>query len=230
MKRFIKVLTAAAVLVAAAQGVWAGGYSGDLQLTGGVRLEKLKVDCPVIHGADSDAEASSCAFALGVNSYNLFGLNDMVSLGFMISMDAYIGACTKGEISGQDAEDNGVAMGIEFLVGPAVGFDLGEYFKLQVSPGFAFGGDKMIVQNVNNAKITANSGMLGFGIDAQMKFFPNKRHSPLVGLRYVHYMPSTKVEFEGNDFDWMPSEEMEADDEKANIFDFYIGFSKNFGK
>lgn len=59
MKRFIKVLTAAAVLVAAAQGVWAGGYKGDLQLTGGFRGMKMKGDV-----GDVDGKAGSGAFLM----------------------------------------------------------------------------------------------------------------------------------------------------------------------
>lgn len=234
MKKVSKVLLAAAVLAAASQGVWAGGYEGDLQFTGGIRGMGVEgsVDLPANAGS-FDVEAGQCAFVLDINSYNLFALNDTVGVGFMVSIGGYLGGVTSVDDPIGDSEA-GMAGGVEGLIGPAVGFNLGEAARVQLAPGFAFGGDIMNLDDTDSShdetgSFTTMSGMVGFGIDAQVKFMPNNKVSPVVGLRYVHYFGGSTLTWdnEANDIDGL---DLDVDDLKCNAFSINAGIAINFGK
>lgn len=201
-----RIAAAAAVLLAVCTSANAISYNGDVQLMAGLRFARMK--------AKHSTKVGSAAFDIGVNSYNLFELNDLIALGFVGGLDVYIGGCGKAKFDGYKTSDRGVAMGIELMMGPAISFSFIDAFKLQGSLGLAFGGDKTDAGNDIDVKM----GNIGIVLDTQMKFMPNGKFSPLVGLRLARY----KTNLGGDIEDWL-------DDGHCNEALFYGGIAFNFG-
>lgn len=178
MKKIITFILAASVLSSFA---FAKNYKGDLQLNFGGSAEQMKAEKDSV-----DYKAESGMFEFDVQTWHLFGINDWFSVGFMGGINTGLGSTTKLEYGIYDAKDLSVAAHMDFLVGPAVGFTLGDVVRFNVTTGIDFGFFNMYSrenpEDSSNLIVTYCSPV-GFGFQGQAKFLPNAKVSPVVSFR-----------------------------------------------
>lgn len=179
MKKIITFILAASLLSSFA---FAKNYKGDLQLNFGGSAEQMKAEKDSV-----DYKAESGMFEFDVQTWHLFGINDWFSVGFMGGINTGLGSTTKLEQSGFDCPtDLSVAAHMDFLVGPAVGFTLGDVVRFNVTTGLNLGFFNMYScenqEDSSNLMVTYCSPV-GFGFQGQAKFLPNAKVSPVVSFR-----------------------------------------------
>ena len=168
-----------------------------------------------------------------VNTYDCFLLNNHLgiygSIGIIPSgqVDFKISSANKKE------EDAWIGIGLEFMVGPAFGVDLGDSgirFQCGVPFHAEFGAyfNDSKTGNVTT-KRTRSYSAFGLGLTPQFRFMANRRCSLVLGADFVFdFAMSFKLKFENDDgsvtFDYEPK----------NAFRFktvpYLGLGINFGK
>ena len=95
-----KILSIAAVICGIAGTTFAKGYHGDVQVHAGFSSFGLEASMKTIYdgyAADQLMTANTANFAVDIQSWNLFDLNDTVSLGFIVGVDGNFGKPTKLE-------------------------------------------------------------------------------------------------------------------------------------
>lgn len=115
-----------------------------------VRVKKWSNDLQFRLGYSNYIEYGA-AFCIGASNYNLYNINNTFSVGFMESFGL---------------------LDLSLIIGPAIGINLKDIVKFQISPGLA---------------ISAAEGILCFSLDTVAKFLPTKFVSPVAGFRYKVY-------------------------------------------
>lgn len=166
MKRFVTLMF---MLLFAAGIVFAkDDYHGDIQIHFGVGFDSM----------ETDAEKSyATLYDIDLDTWNLFDLNNMISVGFLAGFNGGLGETTKVVQKSDGSESKSdvvIAMHCNFLIGPAVGIDIFDIIRFNVGAGLAY----EFALNENGL------AGLGFGTDIQAKFIPNRKVSPVLGYRF----------------------------------------------
>jgi len=168
--------------------------------------------------------------SLKVNTYDCFLLNDL--LGIYASIGINPEAMVDFGVSGDRDSSAWVGVGIEFMVGPAIGLDLGDSgicFQTGVPFHAEFGAffDEEKKLDVTTKK-TREYSSFGVGLTPQFRFFANRRCSLVVGADFIFDFVmklKQKTEVNGNTTTF--------NIEPKNVFRFralpYIGLGINFG-
>ncbi len=183
MKKLISIIIAATLLSSFA---FAKKYKGDIQLNMGISTEEMKVK------DDVDMTAKSGMFEFDIQTWHLFGINDWFSVGFMAGLNTGTGLTTelKEDTLGKvDNDDLTVAAHVNFLLGPAVGFDVGKVVRFNVTTGLDLG----IINMYSRQQVGDSSEVLapycssaGIVFQTQAKFLPKSRVSPIVSYRVTN--------------------------------------------
>lgn len=224
MKKIISLIIAASLFSGFA---FAKAYKGDLQLNFGGSGDYIELKDTF------DEKIESGMFEFDIQTWHLFGINDVFSIGFMAGINSGIGATTKMETEGVDIEDynpnleHALALHYNFLVGPAVGFDLGKVVRFNLAAGFDWG------LNFASTKYKDDESKLqvsyfvpaGIGTEVQAKFLPKARVSPVVTYRLT-------ADFTDRAY-YYDSKEKEHDDHKMDSISilnnaFTVGISFNW--
>lgn len=148
---------------------------------------------------------SGGGFYIGASNCNLYNVNGTFSVGFAESLDGSIGDYTSFALT----------------VGPAVGINVKDIVKFQISPGLATG--VWILWGDDNHEAIYNS-LVWFSLDCTAKFLPTKFVSPIVGLRYKAGPARSRVEYLS--YNYTEEEYFST----LNAVDITAGVSLNFGK
>lgn len=179
MKKIITLILAVSLLSSFA---FAKNYKGDLQLNFGGSAEQMNGEKDKV-----DFKGESGMFEFDVQTWHLFGINDWFSVGFMGGINMGLGSTTKLEVFGIDGTgDLSVAAHMDFLLGPAVGFTIGDVVRFNVTTGLDLGFFNMYSREDptdSSNLITAYCSPVGFGFQGQAKFLPNAKVSPVVSYR-----------------------------------------------
>lgn len=182
-----------------------------------------------------DNKITSNAFDIALENYNLFNVGgDFFSVGFMENATFAIGGMDKMTTFGttvnvKDLFDKAIIMGIDFIIGPAIGLNIANIVKLQVMAGLAleYTQSKMS-QTVLDQEVSQSTYAFGVGFAAgiQAKFFPKSFISPAIGFRYVYSSASKYRQVLASPLGNVDS----TVDEKMNNSSFVVnlGLSLNF--
>lgn len=235
-----KILSIAAVICVIAGTAFAKGYHGDVQVHAGFSSFGLEASMKTPY-YDGTAEMlntfNTANFAVDIQSWNLFDLNDTVSLGFMVGVDGNFGKLTKNtgtvKYNGStktnetptDYLKNNYSVGLIF--GPAVSFNIKEIVRLQGSAGmYVLITDSMTCGSSDYTSDIITSG-IGAAADIQAKILPQKKISPIVGYRFsCAFTDKIKLNQKRNG----SSNEQEMKVDKCAGFGntFYVGASINW--
>lgn len=210
-----KLITGIAIFLATAligTAAFAIEYDGDVQVNLGLRDTSLKAD-------DIDDKSGSLP-TIGIENYNLFKLNDIFSAGFMESISFGTPLFIDDDTS------------IKFLVGPAASAKLGSIVKFQAGAGLAIAkvkaiGDEKHEGQFRDIYLEYSFTGIGFGLDLQAKFLPEKTISPIVGFRYT-YVTSGNFDVKADNDDDGYSWHIDDETINANFINVYLGASYNF--
>lgn len=225
MKKIIFLIIAASLFSGFA---FAKTYKGDIQLNFGGSGDIINVN------KDSfDAKIQSGMFEFDIQTWHLFGINDVFSVGFMAGINSGIGATTKWELEDTDIEDLmpdqelALALHYNFLVGPAVGFDLGKVVRVNLTAGFDWGFNFVSTKYKDDESELKVSYFVpaGIGTEVQAKFLPKARVSPVVTYRLTADFTDRAYTYD--------SKENERDDTKMDSISilnnaFTVGISFNW--
>lgn len=220
MKKLAVILAA---LLACTAAFAKPAYNGDLQVHTGVAFDQFEFS---MIGNSSKMEA--ILFNIDAQSWNLFELNDLISVGFMVGTDFGWGGVSKLITPAYTTTNSDYlkdAFHWNIIAAPAVAFSF-KPVKIQCSLGFDLGIAPGTGIELAGEKFFY-SFPVTFGVvtEVQAKFFPDKKFSPLVGFRWSctgsgrvkAYDRTTKVSTEQNtDKGFLTSEV------------FYIGASFNW--
>lgn len=224
MKKIISLIIAASLFSGFA---FAKTYKGDLQLNFGGSGDIINVK------DDVDLKSESGMFEFDIQTWHLFGINDVFSVGFMAGINSGIGATTKWELEDTDIEDLmpdqelALALHYNFLVGPAVGFDLGKVVRFNLTAGFDWGFNFVSTKYKDDESELKVSYFVpaGIGTEVQAKFLPKARVSPVVTYRLTADFTDRAYTYD--------SKENERDDTKMDSISilnnaFTVGISFNW--
>lgn len=192
-KAFLKWLMAAGLLLSSVLCF----AKSDLQFQLGQRLNNVSWTVEGHKGwyystPDKDYDECAKCFNFGLCNYNLFSPASApaISFGFMEAISLY-----GGEYS---------SFGFDFLIGPALGIQAQNAFKIQCAFGLSVGTVKAKLPSGFTADDDSDSsGAVGCGVDFQIKFAPALRASPLVGIRYEYNsLDLFDVDIDNNAFCW----------------------------
>lgn len=164
-------------------------YSGDFQLLLGGRFATC-------------GEGDDIGFLLGARNFNLFNINDTVSIGFFEDLSGSLG-------------DN---VGINFAIGPALGINIKDVVKFVFAPGLSMGFD---------IGHDYDTDIIGFALNVTAKFLPAKVVSPFVSFQY-----DLKGGYYYADYDDYYGYSYYSEDEYPlfQAFNIAAGISFNFGR
>ena len=236
-----KILSIAAVICVIAGTAFAKGYHGDVQVHAGFSSFGLELSrkYPYSYGPyEQLITVNTANFAVDIQSWNLFDLNDTVSLGFMVGVDGNFGKPTK--ITDQ-SKDNGSTYTYELptdqmknnysvglMFGPAVGFNIKNIVRLQGSAGmYVLITDSMTWDNPYSTINFITSG-IGAAADIQAKILPQKKISPIVGYIFSCAFADKIKVIEKNNGSICEEYEMEVDKCAEIENTFYVGASVNW--
>lgn len=225
MKKIISAFIAASLFSGFA---FAKTYKGDIQLNFGGSGDIINVN------EDShDSKIQSGMFEFDIQTWHLFGINDVFSVGFMAGINSGIGATTKWQVEDQDLEavlpdqELALALHYNFLVGPAVGFDLGKVVRFNLAAGFDWGLSFVSTKYKDDESELNVSYFVpaGIGTEVQAKFLPKARVSPVVTYRLTADFTDSAYTYD--------SKEKEHDDHKMDSISilnnaFTVGISFNW--
>lgn len=225
MKKIISLIIAASLFSGFA---FAKTYKGDIQLNFGGSGDVIKMN------KDSyDFKSESGMFEFDIQTWHLFGINDVFSVGFMAGSNFGIGATTKmkydidGGTIDCDKDDLALALNYNFLLGPAVGFDLGKVVRFNLAAGFDWGFNFVSKKNAeDDSELNViYFGPAGIGTEVQAKFLPKAKVSPVVTYRLTADFTDRAYTYD--------SKENEHDDTKVDSISilnnaFTVGISFNW--
>lgn len=130
-----------------------------------------------------------------ISSYNFFLLNDMLGAfaSANLSFGMQFGDKFVSDAGGTfDGDTFDAFLGIEFMVGPALGIDLNERLRLQTGLGFHYLFENGLVEAVSNEIATAGEVVpsfslhaFGIGLTPQLRFTPSKKASFILGCDFT---------------------------------------------
>ncbi len=217
MKKLISIIIAATLFSSFA---FAKKYKGDLQLNMGISTEEMNVKDNV------DMTAKSGMFEFDIQTWHLFGINDWFSVGFMAGLNTGTGLTI--EMDNVDSDDLQVAAHINFLLGPAAGFDVGKIVRFDVTAGIDFG----LLSMYSYQHPTASSKVLapycspvGIGFQGQAKFLPKAKVSPVVSYRVTSDFANTLYVYDQDE-----NEHHDTSVDSINVINsaFTVGISFNW--
>lgn len=202
-------------------------YMGDVQLHLGVGIDATNIKQSE-GGMDIEVKESSAAFDIDAASWNLFGLNDMLGVGFMVGLGGGFGAATNQKVTasfgGHEETEEGDpemnAFSFRGLVGPAVGINVGDIVRVNVALGLSFGVISFVDKDDD---YSTTMGGVGFGAEAQAKLFPTKRFSPVAGYRFSFIGSDKYTVKDGSD-----EEDIDVDSAMHFNNEIYVGAAFNF--
>lgn len=164
-------------------------YSGDVQILLGGRFATC-------------GDGGDIGFLLGARNFNLFNINDTVSIGFFEDLSGSLG-------------DN---VGINFAIGPALGINIKDVVKFVFAPGLSMGFD---------IDHDYDTDIIGFALNVTAKFLPAKVVSPFVSFQY-----DLKGGYYYADYDDYYGYSYYSEDEYPlfQAFNIAAGISFNFGR
>ena len=224
MKKLAIIL---AGLLACASAFAKPAYNGDLQVHVGVGFDSFAFSYtdevfPITGGAEA------ILFNLDAQSWNLFELNDLISVGFMVGTDFGWGGATRVTGLGYSSTNSSNckdAFHWNIIAAPAIAFSF-KPVKIQCSLGFAvgllpgFGTEFQGFKSYTSFPVT-----FGVVTEVQAKFFPDKKFSPLVGYR-IQWTGASRVSLYDRD-----SKEQESYSTNNGYFSsgvLYLGASLNW--
>ncbi len=166
MKTIKKIVIALAIAVVVSGAAFAQEkrYSGDIQFQLGGQFNSALVYGTVTSG-ESTQTINANSFLYGgqfaISNWNLWHINDFFALGFYDK----IGLSLWADL------DSSSTTGAFFdvAIGPAMKFNVNNVVAFQTGVGFSYG------------VVT-----FGLTVDAQAKFVPHAKVSPLVGFQYIY--------------------------------------------
>lgn len=232
-----KILAFAAVVLLIAGSAFAkpvkkaskkgSSYSGDVQAHVGVAFTGAVMEVSKIK-----SELNSIAFEMDVQSWHLFDITSDFSVGFMVGLDGAIGGTTNAKTAGitVDSKYRSASYHFNFLVGPAVSYQLGDVVRFNGTMGFSWMLDDSYWLTYEDLNINSGTHFhgAGLGFDIQAKFMPTKIISPVVGTRLtLNWTDRVTIE----------TKEKKGTDTKVNSkvdkahsipFTIYLGAAYNF--
>lgn len=130
-------------------------YSGDFQIQLGWRF------------VEGGGDIGKTGFLLGGRNFNLFNINDTISMGFFEDLS--------GSMFGN--------WGVNFIMGPALGINIKDIVKFVIAPGLSIGVDYGSDHDYNSDS-HYSSDIFGFAINVTVKFIPSKAVSPFISFQY----------------------------------------------
>ena len=174
-------------------------YSGDVQILLGGRF----ANCGDNGGA---------GFLLGARNFNLFNINDTFAFGFFEDLSGSFGG----------------NMGINFVIGPALGINIKDIVKLVFAPGLSIGFDDGGDPHSNDSYGT--DVIIGFALNVTAKFFPAKAISPFVSIQYDVKGGSYDTEQYYDSYYYNSNSYSDHETSPLNAFNIAAGISFNFGR
>ena len=174
-------------------------YSGDVQILLGGRFATC-------------GDNASVGFLLGARNFNLFNINDTFAFGFFEDLSGSLGG----------------NVGINFVIGPALGINIKDVVKFVLAPGLSIGID---FENSDTDAAYETWGIVGFALNITAKFLPAKAVSPFVSFRYdVKGGEYRTVEYYYNGYEYNNYNGGHLEDAPLNAFNIAAGISFNFGR
>lgn len=193
-----------------------GKYSGDVQVHAGASLD--------YQGGMGYVDSLSLIGNMDIQNWNLFELNDDVSVGFFLSLDGGAGKYLMRkntsvsiytgvvEQSFTDSEKLKAGFSFSMMFGPAISFKVGNTAKINIGAG-------LVVNFIEILSMVEDTGYygggvkdyfenyasLGFGFDVNAKFCPDSKVSPVVGYRFSLCGDSTLYYDYSSVHHWMQS-------------------------
>lgn len=170
MKKLAIIL---AGMLAASAAFAKPALNSDVQIHTGIGFDTIKMS-----NSGASVKLESVLFNLDIQSWNLFELNDLISVGFMAGTDFGWGGVTN--INNTSSSDYQDAFHWNIIAAPVIAFSF-RPVKIQCSIGFDFA-----IAPGGAVANTYSCFPLAFGLvsEVQAKFFPNERFSPIVGFRW----------------------------------------------
>ena len=162
MKKIISILLAAVLLTGT---VFAEKkYSGDIQIIGGL---------------------STDAYQIKKESWHLFKINSVLDAGFIAGINAGIGGTTlfKTNSISIPKDSLGISCHINAITGPAIALSVKNIVRFNIAAAFNLSFLNLISRTESDKTVYTYCAPLGFALEAQAKFTPDKKISPIVGYR-----------------------------------------------
>ena len=177
MKQIISILLAAVLLTGT---VFAEKkYSGDIQIIGGLSTDAYQIKKEIAVNADS------LLFDLSVESWHFFKINRVLDAGFIAGINAGIGGTTlfKTNSISIPKDSLGISCHINAITGPAIALSVKNVVRFNIAAAFNLSFLNLISRTENDKTVYTYCAPLGFDLEAQAKFTPDKKISPIVGYR-----------------------------------------------
>ena len=177
MKRIISTLLTAFLLTGT---IFAEKkYSGDVQILGGLSIDDYQIK------KEGTLYADSLLFDLSVESWHFFKINSVLDAGFMAGINAGIGGTTLYKINSYSVPQDslGVAYHVNAITGPAIALSVKDVVRFNIAVGLDVSYLNLISYTESDDPVVNYCTPLGFALEAQAKFTPNKKVSPIVGYR-----------------------------------------------
>lgn len=193
-------------------------YSGDVQILGGLSIDDYQIK------KEGTLDADSLLFDLSVESWHFFKINSVLDAGFMAGINAGIGGTTLFKINSISVPQDslGVACHINTIIGPAIALSVKDVVRFNITVGLDVSFLNLISHTESDDPIVNYCTPLGFALEAQAKFTPNKKVSPIVGYRITTNF--------GNDFATLSngtSQSYKADSLAVVTNTVFVGISFN---
>ena len=168
-----------------------------------------------------------------VESWNIFKLNSLFGLGFMLSGEAGITKTASiiiKEISAQTSiPEKNLSFALQWsaLLGPAVTFSIPDSLIIGVSTGLAYKATSFAYKVSSTDKIDSFAGF-GWGVNLNVKLFPNTPTCFVGGVKLLSTFPEKL--YYGTDTSSIKMYEMDSkpiNDANNLYMGFYIGTSFN---
>ena len=185
-----KLVALVAAIFIAGGSIFAGDfYNGDIQIQLGGAFNKATIQ-------DLDKSISSKEFDFGLETYHRFKPLKMLGVGFMGGLKCGVSSTDNWKNLGNDpyvTYDNGLSVSLNFNIGPAVAYYLGNIVRFAFNIGYNSGWkfDTPSSYNIKtnffsgNGYTTIQTSYNGFALGLQAKFLPNSKVNPVVGWRMV---------------------------------------------
>lgn len=177
MKKFVVLLLSLFLL---SGSVFARGiYSGDVQFHAGVGFDNIRIYTDLFEQGIDDK-----SYDFDIDTWHLFKINDLFSVGFVESFSLGFGESKKTFITltngtTTSSTENQFYVKVNNILGPAVGFTFKNIVRLNLSAGFSV---QAAENDIATDEIITTYG-IGVGGMLQAKFFPKDKVSPVIGLK-----------------------------------------------
>ncbi|MGN0738733.1 MAG: hypothetical protein ACI4LX_01015 [Treponema sp.] len=177
MKKFFSGLLAVFFLAGA---VFAEkNYSADVQILNGFSIDDYQIKKEDAFNADS------LLFDLNVETWHFFKINGVLDVGFMAGITAGIGGTAfmkNGSVSVQQ-DALGVACHINAVTGPAIALSVKDIVRFNIAVALDVSFLNLVSNTENGEAFYTYCAPLGFALEVQAKFTPDRKVSPVIAYR-----------------------------------------------